>query len=48
MVGFETALPLSYTALVRPAPEHERACRKMSARPAEILKIDKGRLAEGK
>jgi len=49
MVGFETALPLSYTVLVKTG--RMSMCdlvRKMSTKPAEILKIDKGRLIEGK
>lgn len=49
MVGFETALPLSYTALVKTGRmTMAQLVQKMSAKPAEILKIDKGRLAVGK
>ncbi|NLM09773.1 MAG: dihydroorotase [Clostridiaceae bacterium] len=49
LVGFETALPLSYTALVKAGHmSMMELVRKMSTKPAEILKIDKGRLIEGK
>ncbi|ANW99363.1 dihydroorotase [Thermoclostridium stercorarium subsp. thermolacticum DSM 2910] len=49
MVGFETALPLSYTVLVKGGHISMRELvRKMSTKPAEILGIDKGRLIEGK
>lgn len=49
LVGFETALPLSYTALVKPGHmSMSELVRKMSVKPAEILKIDKGKLVEGK
>lgn len=48
IAGFETALPLSFTALVKTGRmSMSELVRKMSARPAEILKIDKGRLIEG-
>jgi len=49
LVGFETALPLSYTALVKTGHmTMSDLVKKMSAKPAEILKIDKGRLIEGR
>jgi len=49
LVGFETALPLSYTALVKTGHmSMSELVTKMSVKPAEILKIDKGKLIEGK
>lgn len=49
LVGFETALPLSYTALVKAGHMNmSQLVKKMSTKPAEILKLDKGRLIEGK
>ena len=49
IVGFETALPLAYTALVKKRYLNMRQLiRKMCEKPAEILKIDKGCLAVGK
>lgn len=49
IAGFETALPLSYTALVKTGRmSMSGLVSKMSTKPAEILKIDKGLLTEGK
>lgn len=49
LVGFETALPLSYTALVKTGYlSMNDLVKKMSTKPANILKIDKGHLTEGK
>lgn len=49
MIGFETALPLAYTALVKQGHlTMTHLMRIMSKRPAEILKLDKGELAPGK
>lgn len=49
MIGFETALPLAYTSLVKTGkltmPE---LVLKMCKNPADILNIDKGRLVHGK
>ena len=49
MIGFETALPLAYTALVKAGHlTMPQLVQKMCKRPAEILKIDKGELIPGK
>ncbi len=49
IVGFETALPLSYTALVKTGRmTMAQLVQKMSSNPAGILKIDKGELKAGK
>lgn len=49
LVGFETALPLSFTALVKTGyMSMSQLVQKMSTKPAEILRIDKGRIMEGK
>lgn len=49
IVGFETALPLSYTALVKTGRmTMAQLVQKMSSKPAGILKIDKGELKTGK
>lgn len=43
IVGFETALPLALTYLVRPGILNlNQLIDKMSTKPSEILKIDKG------
>lgn len=48
IVGFETALPLALTYLVRPGIlTLNQLVDKMSTRPAEILKIDKGDIRVG-
>lgn len=48
IVGFETALPLALTYLVRPGIlSLNQLVDKMSARPAEILKIGKGDIRPG-
>lgn len=49
IVGFETALALSYTELVE--KEHlslQQMIEKLTVNPAKMLKIDKGTLEEGK
>lgn len=49
LVGFETALPLSFSVLVKTGyMSMSQLVQKMSTKPADILKIDKGRLCEGK
>jgi len=48
MVGFETALPLALTYLVAPGIlTLNQLADKMSSKPAEILKIDKGHIRPG-
>ncbi len=48
IVGFETALPLAYTALVKTGRLRiSQLVEKMCRKPAEILKIGKGILREG-
>jgi len=48
IVGFETALPLALTYLVRPGIlTLNQLVDKMSTKPAEILKIDKGDIRVG-
>jgi dihydroorotase len=49
IIGFETALPLAYTALVKTGRiTMPQLVYKMSKKPAEILKLDKGGLLPGK
>lgn len=49
IIGFETALSLSYTALVKAGYlTMPQLVEKMSKKPAEILKLDKGELLPGK
>lgn len=49
IVGFETALPLTYTALVETGVlSLTQMVEKLAARPAEILHLDKGTVACGK
>ncbi len=49
IIGFETALPLAYTALVKAGHlTMPQLVDKMSKKPAEILKLDKGELLPGK
>jgi dihydroorotase len=49
IIGFETALPLAYTALVKTGClTMPQLVYKMSKKPAEILKLDKGELLPGK
>lgn len=49
IIGFETALPLAYTALVKTGHlTMPQLVQKMSKGPADILKIDKGELVPGK
>ncbi len=49
IIGFETALSLSFTALVKSGHlTMPQLVQKMSKGPAEILKIDKGELVPGK
>ncbi|NLM26989.1 MAG: dihydroorotase [Clostridiaceae bacterium] len=49
IVGFETALPLAYTALVKTGRlDIRQLAEKMSINPSAMLKIDKGELKEGK
>lgn len=49
IVGFETALALSYTGLVEKGHlSFQQMIEKLTVNPAEMLKIDKGTLEEGK
>lgn len=49
IVGFETALPLAYTALVKTGfLDIRQLVEKMCINPSAMLKIDKGELKEGK
>ena len=49
IVGFETELPLAYTALVKTGRlDIRQLAEKMSINPSAMLKIDKGELKEGK
>lgn len=49
IIGFETALPLAYTTLVKTGQlTMPQLVYKMSKKPAEILKLDKGELLPGK
>lgn len=49
IIGFETALPLAYTALVKAGHlTMPQLVQKMCKEPASILKIDKGELLPGK
>lgn len=49
IIGFETALPLAYTTLVKAGHlSMVQLVHRMSKKPAEILKLDKGELLPGK
>lgn len=49
IIGFETALPLAYTALVKTGRlDMRQLVEKMCINPSAMLKIDKGELKEGK
>ncbi|NLO38967.1 MAG: dihydroorotase [Ruminiclostridium sp.] len=49
IIGFETALPLAYTALVKAGHlSMVQLVHRMSKKPAKILKLDKGELLPGK
>jgi len=49
IVGFETALALSYTGLVEKGHlSFQQMIEKLTVNPAKMLKIDKGTLEEGK